>query len=441
MSTNYLQLYDEASEAERYPLVKKWIDEEPLAFFKQLREERPILDTPEFTVLSRFDDVTEVLGMPKVFTVDLYKSKMADYLMAHDDDALHYREKSLMQSLLNRDDLPHIRQLVTDIANEILDQAEGSLELAYGYSRAVPAVMVQRYFGLRGSKREDLIRWSYWNQYDAFHNQPFNLNSSEKTQHITDEHDKVSAELGAYMAKLMVRRALFVNIEKVANVILAPLLLAGRALRHLTGMKKEGLQDDMVTRMLRMKFPKEYDFNIVRLGINAGGLLIGSIETTSQAVSQIVAHMYANPDVLQQAQRAARAADPTQFDAIVWETLRYVPIGPFLFRKAASDYTVGRGTERETTISKGKVVLAATLSAMFDPLIFERPDEFLPNRNWYHYFHFGFGSHECLGKYIGMVMIPEMVRQLLRREGIQPSAEIDYQNGPFPEKYPFRWSK
>ncbi|MDQ7074556.1 MAG: cytochrome P450 [Gammaproteobacteria bacterium] len=441
MSTNYLQLYDQASEAEKYPLVKQWIDEEPLAFFKQLREERPILDTPEFTVLSRFDDVTEVLGMPKVFTVDLYKPKMADYLMAHDDDALHYREKSLMQSLLNRDDLPHIRQLVADIANEILDQADGKLELAYGYSRAVPAVMVQRYFGLRGSKREDLIRWSYWNQYDAFHNQPFNLNSAEKTQHITDEHDKVSAELGAYIAKLMVRRALFVNIEKVTNVILAPLLMVGRLLRHLTGRTKKGLQDDMVTRMLRMKFPKEYDFNIVRLGINAGGLLIGSIETTSQAVSQIVAYMYEHPDVLQQAQRAARAADPAAFDAIVWETLRYVPIGPFLFRKAASDYTVGRGTERETTIPKGKVVLAATLSAMFDPLIFERPDEFLPTRNWYHYFHFGFGSHECLGKYIGMVMIPEMVRQLLRREEVRPSAEIDYQDGPFPENYPFIWRK
>src|SRR3546814_4287997 len=48
--------------------------------------------------------------MPKVFTVDLYKTKMGvtgpndGYLMAHDDDALHYREKSLMQGLLNRDD-------------------------------------------------------------------------------------------------------------------------------------------------------------------------------------------------------------------------------------------------------------------------------------------------------------------------------------------------
>ncbi|MDQ7015029.1 MAG: cytochrome P450, partial [Gammaproteobacteria bacterium] len=87
------------------------------------------------------------------------------------------------------------------------------------------------------------------------------------------------------------------------------------------------------------------------------------------------------------------------------------------------------------------VVLAATLSAMFDPMIFERPDEFLSTRNWYHYFHFGFGSHECLGKYIGMVMIPEMVRQLLRREEMQPSAEVDYQGGPFPEHYPFSWRR
>ncbi len=60
-------------------------------------------------------------------------------------------------------------------------------------------------------------------------------------------------------------------------------------------------------------------------------------------------------------------------------------------------------------------------------------------RNWYHYFNFGFGAHECLGKYVGMVMIPEMVRQVVLRRGIESSGEIDYRDGPFPEKYNLKW--
>ena len=72
--------------------------------------------------------------------------------------------------------------------------------------------------------------------------------------------------------------------------------------------------------------------------------------------------------------------------------------------------------------------------------IFESPEEFIPDRNWYNYFHFGFGSHECLGRYVGMVMIPEMVRQVLSRPAIKARNRIDYESGPFPEQYDLFWS-
>ena len=113
--------------------------------------------------------------------------------------------------------------------------------------------------------------------------------------------------------------------------------------------------------------------------------------------------------------------------------MRFVPISPFLFRQAASEYTVAKGTDRATTIKPGTYVLAATQSAMFDPRAFESASEFIPGRNWYHYFHFGFGSHECLGKYVGMVMIPEMIRQLFLRSGLQAKGRIYYKGGPFAE--------
>lgn len=434
--TNYLEQYDAAAEADKFPLVRKWLDTEPLPFFKELREQRPILVTPACTLVARFDDVTEVLNLPKIFTVALYLPKMGDgiYLMAHDDDALHTREKSIMQGLLNRDDLPRVRALVAKLATELLDAApDNTIEVVYGYCRSVPAGLVQDYFGFSGVARKDLIEWSYWNQYNTFHNQPFDLHNEAERQLIADNHKRTGDKLSRYIAELIAHRLLTVKGGR-------PLHTLRLLLNKLFG-RNTTTQDDIVARMLRSSFPGEVDFDLKRLGVNAGGLLIGAIETTSQAVAQVLQYLIENPKWLAIAQETARLPDPAQFDGIVWETLRYVPISPYLFREAASDYTVGQGTPYATTVKAGTYVLPLTQSAMFDPRAFDKPDEFIPQRNWYHHFNFGFGSHECLGKYIGMVMIPEMVRQVMLKPGLKARDRIDYKNGPFPERYELSWDK
>jgi len=199
MSTSYLERYDAAPDTEKFPLVRRWMDTEPLPFFKELREKRPILVTPDCTLVTRFDDVREILKMYKVFTVKPYVPKMDNYLMAHDDDALHTREKSLMQFMLNRDDLPKVRNMVADIARGILGKANGQIEIVNSFCRMVPATLVQDYFGLTGANREDLIEWSYWNQYDTFHNHPFDLVPPELSQRIIDRHNETSKKLGEYI--------------------------------------------------------------------------------------------------------------------------------------------------------------------------------------------------------------------------------------------------
>jgi cytochrome P450 len=434
--SNYLKQYDAAADADKYPLVRRWMMEEPLPFFKELRAKRPILVTPECTLLALFDDVTDVLNMPKIFTVELYVPKMADYLMAHDDDALHTREKSIMQGLLNRDDLPHIRTMVANIAKDILDRANGQIEIVNEYCRMAPATLVQDYFGLTGADRKDLIEWSYWNQYNTFHNQPFDLLPSELSKTVSQNQKDVSGKLGKYIAGLILRRLPVIKAEQLVTALLTPWHLV----KGLLGMKSERkVSDDIVARMLRTSFPFAVDFDIKRLGVNAGGLLIGAIETTSQAVSQVIQFLLERPELLRQAVEAAQLDDPKNFDAIVWEALRFVPIAPYMFRKAASEYTVAKGTTHATTISAGTIVLTLTQSAMFDTKAFESPDEFIADRNWYHNFNFGFGSHECLGKYVGMVLIPEMVRQVLLKPSIKAEGSIDYKSGPFPEHYELRW--
>ncbi|MGA2892396.1 MAG: cytochrome P450 [Xanthobacteraceae bacterium] len=458
---DYLKEYDVAPDDQKYPLVRRWMETEPLPFFKQLREQRPILVTPECALVSLYNDVTDVLQMPKVFTVDLYKPKMGvtpgqdGYLMAYDDDALHYREKSLMQGFLNRDDLPRVRKLVGQTAQKILDEARGAIEVVNAYCRMVPAQVVQDYFGLDGVKCNDLIEWSFWNQYDVFHNQPFDLNSPEQFQYIIKKHGEVTEQLSCYIGVLIARKLVTVKIGNVIRWIVSPLRLVGSLVCRLFGYQPGGgaSKDDMVKRMLRSTFAKEVDFGLARVAINAGGLLIGSIETTAQAVAQVIEFfLETRPDLLGEVKRKAVLGDPGAFDAMVWEALRFVPIGPYLFRQASIDYAIATGTNRETTIRARTNVLLLSQSAMFDPYAYAEPDMFNPDRNWYHNFNFGFGSHDCLGKYVGMVMIPEMVRQVMLRNGIGSEGAISRKNGalygqgpgggtdgPFPEEFHLAW--
>lgn len=448
---DFLAEFDAAVPECQYPLVQRWIQSpERLAFFAQLRAERPVLQTPVCTLVANYVDVADLLQLPQSFTVDLYKAKMgvtatdAGYLMAHDDDALHYREKSLMQGLLNRDDLPAVRQQVANNAAVLLQQAGGEIELVNQYCRLVPVLLVQQYFGLDGSDPQDLIRWSYWNQYDAFHNQPIDLLSDQDYQLIISEHAKVSEELLAYIAVLMARKLISVRLKSWWQLLLKPPAVL---LSRLLGLTMRQKPDSMVERMVKSQFASSVDFPLVRVGVNAGGLLIGAIETTSQAVAQTVQFFLQRPELLQLAKALARQNDSAGFDAMVWEALRFVPISPDIFRKTATDYDIGLGTHYQTRLKQGTIVRLLTQSAMFDPFAYQQPEVFNPQRDVNHNFVFGYGPHQCLGKYVGMQLIPEMVKQVLLLDNVKSKADICYVNqqyfphrpGPFPEHYPLQW--
>lgn len=86
------------------------------------------------------------------------------------------------------------------------------------------------------------------------------------------------------------------------------------------------------------------------------------------------------------------------------------------------------------------MVLPLVLSAMFDKTVYPDPDKFNPARPQYKTFHFGMGLHECMGRYIGAVMIPEIIRQLLKRPNLRALGPIEFGNSPFPAKWLLTWS-
>jgi cytochrome P450 len=402
-----LAKYDEGTSAQRKKWVRKWLDEKPRAFAQELRESRPILRTPLGVLVSRFEDIIEVLRLPDTYTVGLYKPKMGDFMLAQDDVPAHFRDKSIMRAMLNRDDLPQIRALIAGKVKAALDTAGGRIELIENVTRMAAIALVEEYFGFRGAPKGKLFEWSYWNQRDAFHNQPFNFNDDADDIHAKAQN--ALNEMKGYLVTLAQKRA-----QEIA---------AGTA------------PQDVLTRIMKTKFADDVGFTPARFIINVGGLLIGAVETTSQAAAQVIDELLRRPKILNDARIAAREDNLSRFDGYVWEALRFQPISPYMFRLTAKTHVLGRGKGYETTLEAGDVVLPLVQSAMFDDTRFPEPNSFDPTRSLDDMFHLGWGHHECLGKYPAMAMIPEIVRQVILKDDLKIISPIDRKGTPFPEHF------
>ncbi len=409
---DYLQTIDATPVADRWKLVRGWIFNEPLPFLAELRQKRPVLALPGMTLATHFEDCREILLRHDLFSVALYKPKQGDYWMDEDDTAVHLRAKSILKAILDREDIPAIRSYVADKAAALLTAAGGSLDAVDGLTRAVPIALVQDWFGFSHSDAKLLSKWSYWNQIDAFWNQPFDSIMWPDQSKVVDERESANKEMAVYLVAL----------------------IAGREAE----LKLGATPRDSVSRLLALSASKAVNFDLKRVIINTGGLLIGAVETTSHAAVNALEVLLQRPDVLAQARAAANSSDAAAVDGFVYEALRFKPAFPYFFRTCEQDTVIGRGTDHETVVTKGTTVLAVTHSAMFDTSAFTNPERFDPTRDQGDHFHFGLGLHECLGRAIAQVMIPEIVRQSLRLNGLTAAA-VDYKSGPVPEAWQWNW--
>lgn len=412
---SYVETIERLPAEQRWRQVRQWMDGEPLAFYGELRDSRPILKLPEVTLVARFSDCTSVLRQHDAFTVALYKPKQSDFWMSQDDTPQHWREKSIMRSILDRDRLADIRQYVAAKAASLLQDAGGRIDAVGGLSRAVPIAFVQERFGFDESDPDDIATWSYWNQYDAFHNQGFDAIRVANPEAVIEQRKAANRGLRAYLGKLVERRAKDLQDGKDKTDPVARLLKL-----HASGALAEA-------------------FDPVRIGQNVGGLLIGTIETTSHATINALAWLLAQPEICARATVAATNADPTAFDGYVFEALRFNPPFPYFFRLCEKATPLAVGTDCQETIEPGTTVMPLVHAAMFDPAAFPDPDTFDPTRSQTNTFHFGYGLHECLGIHIGRQTIPEIVRQVLLLPEIKAIGPVDKKGGPFPEAYPLAW--
>lgn len=417
---SYLQQIDQIPAdriTDRLAFVNRWIRTDWRGFFAELRERRPFLRVGKILFVSRYSDVVEVLSRHDDFSVRLYAAKMdaavGPFMLGRDSSPLNWRDKSVMRTMMPLEELPRVRTIVGEIADEILDhQPAGLLDVVRTLARLVPVRVCGRYFGFPGPDEAAMLRWSKATQADFFKNI-----ANDAAVHAAAV--KAGHELKEYLKGLVDAK----RIELGAG---------GRPV-------PESPEDTLVSRLLITELPPQLGFDDERLIANIAGLLIGAVETTAQAIAQALDQILRRPDIFPTAVAAAGNGDPEVLGPIVWEALRFDPINPLLFRFAERDCIVAGGTSRMHSIGAGSIVFALSASAMHDRDAIPEPDSFVVGRPAHRYLHFGYGHHTCLGDQVGAVMITEVIRRILLRPGVGrlpgDGSTIDFEGGPFPERY------
>ncbi|MCY1082946.1 cytochrome P450 [Archangium lansingense] len=380
------------------------------AVFGFLRKHHPNLNLGKRVLVTRAEDVNEVLKTDAVFSVtEIYAERMerttGPFFLGMENTPQYQRESSISRQAVRREDLEQIRAMAREHAEQLIAVARptGRLDVVNGLTRPVALGVVDRFFGVSGPNPETMARWMRIIFWDIF----LNLGNDAD---VTARARTASAELKTYMEGLIAQRK--------------------------AGLATEG-RDDFLTRLLRMQENEATRLDDDAVRRNVGGIIVGAVDTTSKALAQLINELLERPEALGEAQSAARAGDMARVAAHAFEALRFDPHNPLLMRTCHEDYVLARGTDREMRIPKGTLVIASTLSAMFDPEVLQEPDEFRVDRPPQGYMHFGRGLHTCYGERINHLVLPEVLGCLLRLRNLRRAnggeGRMKFE-GPFPNR-------
>jgi cytochrome P450 len=363
-------------------------------------------DNTGTAIVTRYQDVIEVLSRDEDFEV-VYEPRMAEitggenFFLGMQNTQRYTRDVSNMRIAVRRSDVADIIEpFVARRAAEIVATAGGRIDVPKDLTLRVPALLVGEYFGTPGPTEQQMIQWTttmFWYLFDDLAN---------------------DASVGAQAP---------VAARDCRNYL-------DGAIRDRKNTPSD--RDDILGRCLAMQAANLPGMDDLSIRNNLIGLLIGAIPTTSQAAVQTLDVLLGQPQALEAAQRAARTGDDRLLAAYVFEALRFHPVNPLIYRRAARDAVIAKNTLRARTIPKGTMVLAVNSSAMFDALKVDSPYAFRVDRPWDDYILWGYGLHTCFGAHINQAMIPAILKPLLKTAGLRRASgkegSVDTMGTPFP---------
>jgi cytochrome P450 len=177
--------------------------------------------------------------------------------------------------------------------------------------------------------------------------------------------------------------------------------------------------DDVLGRCMKMQAQGVAGFTDDKIRTDLMGLIVGGPPQPPMVVPQAMEQLLRRPPMLAQAQAAARAGDDNLLLGFVLEAMRFDPLAPGLPRTVLAEWTIAKGTGRQSTVRPGATVIAAFASAMRDKRRVPEPERFNPRRLPYEYMHFGYALHQCFGIHLNHATLHRMIKPLLRRKNLR----------------------
>ncbi|HWT12828.1 MAG TPA: cytochrome P450 [Allosphingosinicella sp.] len=368
--------------------VMGWFMRRMPFLFRLARRAWPIPKVGGRVAVTRYDDVRDVylndraFGVPYKENLDVIMGNEPFFLSMEDTPAYHAGRDAMLR-VVRQEDIPaRLAPAAEAMAEKIVAEAGGRLEVVDQLVRRVTFDLLGDYFGVPNPPNGDLRVWGTRLFEFQF--------ASDGSKELLDAVKEIAPALRGHIDSEIARRRA------------AP----------------DG-KDDVLARCLALQAQGEPGYSDVEIRTALMGFIVGGPPQPPMVVPQALEQLLRRPDALAGAQKAARDGDDALLAGHVFEAMRFDPLAPAMPRVAIADAVVAAGTKRARTVEKGTAVMVAMSSAMMDERRLEAPDSFKPDRLPHEYIHFGYGHHTCFGIHINKIVLPLMLKPLLKRRNLR----------------------
>jgi cytochrome P450 len=371
----------------------------PYPYYASLREHSPVkwVDSMQGFVVSRWDDVVKVLSDPKVFSSSqFWPALLGEYdpvpevaPMISLDPPGHLRIRKLASKAFVPSRVGALEAKVHSVANGLIDDIiarhgrSGEFDFVWEFSALFPVSVIADVLGVDLERRVEFKHW-----VDDL------LSAGNRAAYGPErlsEIERSSKAIRAYFEEVYDRRKAEPGNDLISGFILTE------------------INGERLTRS-----------EVLNLAIL---LLIGGVETTTNLLGIMFAHLKQRPETYQTIR-----TDASKIPMVVEEVLRFDGPVQMLFRHTLCDTTLNG-----VNIPEGSLVLPLLGSANHDDRRYANAEDLQTDRNPKEIMSFGQGPHFCLGQYLTRMEAKVAVGILLERfEVLMPvSDEVQWSDSYF----------
>ncbi len=370
----------------RIDILDPALYDDPWATYRWLRDEAPLYrdEANDLWVVSRHADVFDVSRRSDVWSAaqGVRPKVAADMSLIALDDPEHTRQRRLINRGFTprrvREIAPHIRDLAHRLIDEVQDR--GEIEFVTDFAAHVPLIVISEMMGLDPAERDRMYAWS-----DA-------MMAGDGHEGDAPELHAAAVAFGEFaeMCVSLIAERHEVETDDIIGILTRAHDEGGLHKDVKSGdtnlYDEASLQDDELLMFLTL-------------------LLVAGNETTRNAISGGLLALSLFPE-----ERDKLLADPALIDSAVEEIIRWTtPVMTFMRTCTEAHEMHGQ------RIEVGDRILMLYQSANRDDRVFERPDDFVVDRDPNNHLAFGAGTHFCLGANLARLEVKLVFEALLQR--------------------------